>query len=155
MTGAAVTGVCQLRDMAARRNLIIAQEWRRERSGAGSSPHRKPLACSPEVIYLPGLASTGIHGKTSKIQSGPQAHVALEITVLVSVNSRPPGATPACGAPRKATDATSHSPQGSDGPSPHLRPGTSLYSVGSKGAAEHVPPRMPTFSFFPGSELFL
>lgn len=69
MTWAAVTGVCQLRDMVARRNLIIAQECRRERSGVGSSPHRKPLPCSPEVIcqVWPALGSTGKQVGSSQV----------------------------------------------------------------------------------------
>lgn len=69
MTGAAVTGVCQLRDMVARRNLIIAQECRRERGGVGFSPHRKPLPRSPEVIcqVWPALGPTGKQVGSSQV----------------------------------------------------------------------------------------
>lgn len=46
MTRTAVTSVCQLRDSVSRRNLIIAQEWRKgEEQGSLEGTHRK-LACS-------------------------------------------------------------------------------------------------------------
>ena len=71
MTRTAVASMCQLRDSVSRRNLIIAQEWRKGEEQCMLEGMYRKLPCSVAQRVSAKFTKTGIHRKTSMIQEGP------------------------------------------------------------------------------------